>query len=100
MELHKKRHGRRLDHEEKTRKKRARSVHEESKKAQTLFGLKGKLFAKERYKEKVEMRKRIKTHEEKDALVKGKKKDEAAIPQYLLDRDEVNRTKVLSNMIK
>ena len=47
------------------------------------------------------MRKTIKAHEEKDAQVKApKNKEEGAIPAYLLDRNEVNRTKVLSNMIK
>ena len=47
------------------------------------------------------MRKAIKAHEEKDANVEStKQRDEGAIPAYLLDRNEVNRTKVLSNMIK
>ena len=47
------------------------------------------------------MRKAIKAHEEKDAQVKQPKNtEEGAIPAYLLDRNEVNRTKVLSNMIK
>ena len=47
------------------------------------------------------MKKAIKAHEEKDANVeKTKQSDEGAIPAYLLDRNEVNRTKVLSNMIK
>jgi ribosome biogenesis protein NSA2 len=42
----------------------------------------------------------MKTHEEKDAAVKDKKKEEGAIPTYLMEREEVNRTKILSNMIK
>lgn len=47
------------------------------------------------------MKKNIKAHEEKDATAKSQKKvEEGAIPAYLLDRNEVNRTKVLSNMIK
>ena len=47
------------------------------------------------------MRKAIKAHEEKDAQVKQPKNtEEGAVPAYLLDRNEVNRTKVLSNMIK
>ena len=51
--------------------------------------------------QKVMMKKNIKAHEEKDATVKQEKKpDEGAVPAYLLDRNEVNRTKVLSNMIK
>merc|ERR1712166_1111801 len=40
-------------------------------------------------------------HEEKEATVKDEKqKVDGAVPAYLLDRNEVNRTKVLSNMIK
>ena len=101
MELYAKRYGKRFDHEEKQRKKQARSVKEMATKAQSLHGLKGKLFAKERYKEKVNMRKTIKAHEQKEATVKDeKKKEDGAVPAYLLDRNEVNRTKVLSNMIK
>ena len=47
------------------------------------------------------MKKNIKAHEEKDATVQNEKKvEDGAIPTYLLDRNEVNRTKVLSNMIK
>ena len=43
----------------------------------------------------------MKAHEEKEATVDSSKKvEEGAIPAYLLDRNEVNRTKVLSNMIK
>ena len=66
-----------------------------------MHGIKAKLESKERYKEKAKMKKAIKAHEEKDANVeKTKQSDEGAIPAYLLDRNEVNRTKVLSNMIK
>jgi ribosome biogenesis protein NSA2 len=101
MELHTKRYGKRYDHEEKMRKKEARSVKDIANKARNLHGLKGKLFAKERYKEKIKMRKTIKAHQEKDATVKDeRKKEDGAVPAYLLDRNEVNRTKVLSNMIK
>merc|ERR1712166_173616 len=84
-----------------TRKKEARSVKDIAAKAKSLHGIKGKLFAKERYKEKIKMRKTIKAHEEKEATVKDEKeKTDGAVPAYLLDRNEVNRTKVLSNMIK
>lgn len=101
MELHEKRFGKRFDHDERKRKREAREVKEVAKKAQELHGIKGKLYAKQRYKEKVKMRKNIKAHEEKQATVTNDKKvDEGAIPAYLLDRNEVNRTKVLSNMIK
>jgi ribosome biogenesis protein NSA2 len=101
MELHEKRFGKRFDHDEKVRKKEARSVKVISKKAQELHGMKGKLYAKERYKEKVQMRKNMKAHEEKEATAESTKKvEDGAVPAYLLDRNEVNRTKVLSNMIK
>lgn len=101
MELYQKRYGKRFDHEEKQRKKAARSVKDIAEKAKSLHGLKGKLFAKERFKEKIRMRKTIKAHEEKDATAKDeKKREDGAVPAYLLDRNEVNRTKVLSNMIK
>jgi ribosome biogenesis protein NSA2 len=66
-----------------------------------LHGIKGKLYAKQRYKEKIKMKKNIMAHEEKEATATEEKKvAEGAIPTYLLDRNEVNRTKVLSNMIK
>ena len=101
MELFKKRYGQRFDAEERKRKKEARSVHDVSQKSQNLHGMKGKLHAKKQYKEKAKMKKAIKAHEEKDATTKAPKhKEEGAIPAYLLDRNEVNRTKVLSNMIK
>lgn len=44
MELHKKRYGERLDAEEKRRKKEARKSKVIAKKAQTLKGIKAKLF--------------------------------------------------------
>ena len=46
------------------------------------------------------MKKTLKMHEEKDAEVKVTKENEAALPTYLLDRDETNRSKILSNTIK
>ena len=52
-----KKHGRRLNHEEKKRKKEAREVHKLSTKAQKLHGLKAKLYNRKRYTEKIEMKK-------------------------------------------
>jgi len=101
IELHRKRFGRRFDHETKMRKKAAREHKLISKKAQSLHGIKGKLFAQERRKEKLQMKKTLKAHEEK--LNKKKDKEavpEGAVPGYLLDREGENRAKVLSNMIK
>mmetsp|Transcript_27199 Transcript_27199/g.65481 ORF Transcript_27199/g.65481 Transcript_27199/m.65481 type:complete len:261 (-) Transcript_27199:59-841(-) len=101
MELFRKRFGRRQNHEERLRKKEARKPKEDAKKSRKLRGIKAKLWSKKRYTEKATMRKRIKMHQEKDA----KEKDadavpKGAVPSYLLDREGVTRTKVLSNMIK
>ncbi|KAK2195852.1 bifunctional Ribosomal biogenesis NSA2 family/Ribosomal protein S8e-ribosomal biogenesis NSA2 [Babesia duncani] len=98
IERHIKLHGRRFDHEVRMRKKAARAVHKESKRFQRLRGLKAKLVRKQRYAEKVEMTKR--QHEEKEGESKLVERTDGAIPAYLLERGEVNRTKILSNMIK
>ncbi|KAL4493419.1 hypothetical protein ABPG72_007427 [Tetrahymena utriculariae] len=100
IELHKKRFGERLDAAEKRRKKDSREHKVISKKAQTLKGLKAKLFNKERFKEKIRMKKLIKAHEEKDVEVKTDQVKEGAVPTYLLDREKTDNSKVLSNMIK
>jgi len=100
IELHKKRYGERLDAEERRRKKEAREHKLISKKAKTLKGIKAKIFNKQRYKEKVRMKKLIKAHEEKDVEVKNADVKEGAVPTYLLDRDTVSNTKILANTIK
>ncbi|KAK6017140.1 ribosomal protein S8e [Ostertagia ostertagi] len=76
MDLHRKRHGRRLDYEERQRKKQARAGHERSQMAKKLRGHKAKLYHKKRYSEK------------------------GAVPAYLLDRQQQTTGTVLSNMIK
>jgi len=63
MDLHKKRFGERQDAEEKRRMKEARKSKVIDKKAQTLKGIKAKLFNKERFKQKIQMKKTIKEHE-------------------------------------
>jgi len=101
IELHRKRHGYRLDYHERRRKKEAREPHERAQKARKLRGLRAKLYNKQRHAEKVQMKKTLKMHEEK--RTKQRKEDkvpEGAIPAYLLDREGQNRAKVLSNMIK
>lgn len=70
IDLHKKRFGERRDKQELIRKKIAREPHKISKKAQSLKGLKAKLYNQERFKEKVKMKKIIKAHEEKEVEVK------------------------------
>lgn len=62
IDLHRKRFGQRFDADEKRRKKEARKTKVISKKAQTLRGLKAKIFNKERFKQKVQMKKTIKEH--------------------------------------
>ncbi|KAH9309580.1 hypothetical protein KI387_037491, partial [Taxus chinensis] len=101
IELHRKRHGYRLDHFEKKRKKEARQVHTRAAFAQKALGIKGKMFAKKRYAEKALMKKTIAMHEQKTNRRKTDDNvQEGAVPAYLLDRDATTRAKVLSNTIK
>ncbi|KCV68076.1 ribosome biogenesis protein N [Fonticula alba] len=101
IELAQKRHGQRFDHAERTRKRKAREVHKQSQFAQKVHGLRAKLHNRKRRVEKIQMKKTIKMHEERATT---KRDDDAvpdgAIPAYLMDREGVNRSKVLSNMIK
>lgn len=71
-----------------------------AKKAKKLRGIKAKIFHKERYKEKVNIKKAIKAHQEKDATSKVKKNNETPVPTYLMDRETTNSNKILSNMVK
>jgi ribosome biogenesis protein NSA2 len=64
------RYGKRFDHHERLRKKKARMVHKVAKTARKLRGIKAKLFAKKRYIEKATMKKTLKAHQEKDAKAK------------------------------
>ncbi|KAJ1988852.1 Ribosome biogenesis protein [Dimargaris cristalligena] len=96
-----KKHGRRFDHAERTRKREARQVHKISAYAQKVHGLKAKMFNKKRRNEKIQMQKTIKMHEAKNAQQKNDEPvPEGAVPAYLLDREGQQRAKVLSNMIK
>lgn len=101
IELHRRRYGYRLDHHERLRKRKGRQVHEDAQKAKTLRGLKAKMHTKKRYSEKVQMKKTLKMHEEKQTKQRGQEAAaEGAVPVYLLDREKQTRAKVLSNMIK
>lgn len=101
MERHTKLHGRRLDHEERARKRAAREGHEASDKAQNLRGLRAKLHAQKRHKEKIQMRKQIKAHEERNVKSAAPDKEPAnPVPAYLLDRNNPTSAKALSSSIK
>lgn len=101
IELAIKRHGRRLDHFEKKRKKEGREPHKQALKAKKLKGLKAKMYNKKRHAEKVQLKKTLKMHEEKNTKAKDTTKvPDSAVPAYLLDREGQSRAKVLSNMIK
>nr|AMB72437.1 ribosomal biogenesis NSA2-like protein [Mesembryanthemum crystallinum] len=101
IDLHRKRYGKRFDHEERQRKKGAREVKKISKKAQNTLGLKGKIFANKRYAEKAQMKKTLKMHEESSSRRKvDDDVQDGAVPAYLLDREQTTRAKILSNTIK
>ncbi|KAG7122989.1 Ribosome biogenesis protein nsa2 like [Verticillium longisporum] len=89
-----------LDHEERTRKKLAREGHKQSKDAQNLRGLKAKLRAEDRRKEKIQMRKKIKAHEERDVKTTNDEEPSEPMPAYLLDRKNPNMAKAISSQIK
>jgi len=101
IELWQKRHGYRLDYFERKRKKEARAVHVNARKARKLRGIKAKMYNKKRYSEKAQLRKTIKQHEE-SLSKRGNELPvrEGAQPAFLLDRQNATRAKVLSQMIK
>jgi len=101
MELHKKRFGRRLNHEEKERKKEARIVHKRAEFARKVHGLRAIQHHAQRYKEKATMKKTINAHQERtNKRTKDEEVKPGALPSYLLDREKVSRAKVLSNTVK
>ncbi|KAL0227398.1 hypothetical protein P9112_014722 [Eukaryota sp. TZLM1-RC] len=101
IELHLKRHGRRLDYHERQRKREAREPHRIAKESKSVHGLRAKLLNKQRFKEKAQMKKMINMHEKKNTTrATDDNVPDGAVPAYLLDRENVSRGKVLSNMIK
>ncbi|XP_044013375.1 ribosome biogenesis protein NSA2 homolog [Aphidius gifuensis] len=100
IERHRKLYGRRPDYEERKRKREAREPHRRAAQARNLRGIKAKIFNKERRNEKIQMKKKIKAHEQKKVKETTEPIQDGALPAYLLDRGITNRTKVLSNMIK
>ncbi|KAJ8890414.1 hypothetical protein PR048_009922 [Dryococelus australis] len=100
IERHRKLHGRRFDYEERKRKREAREPHKRAEQAKKLRGLKAKMFNKQRRNEKIQMKRKIKMHEEKKVKIAREQPSDGALPVYLLDREVQSRAKVLSNMIK
>ena len=64
---------------------------------ETIF--RAKLYNKRRQNEKIQMKKTIKSHEEKETKQR-EEVPEGALPPYLLDREKQSRAKILSNTIK
>jgi len=93
-------YGRRLDHEERTRKRAAREGHDLAEKAQNLRGIRAKRFAEKRHQQKIQMKKAIKAHEERNVKTTAEKESAGPIPTYLLDRNIPNNAKALSSAIK
>jgi ribosome biogenesis protein NSA2 len=101
IELHKKRHGVRMDAEERQRKKEARQAHKRSEFAQHVHGIRAKLYSQKRFKEKAAMRKTINMQNESSNQHKNDDTiPDGAVPAYLLDREGASRAKVLSNTVK
>nr|ACO10928.1 TGF-beta-inducible nuclear protein 1 [Caligus rogercresseyi] len=101
MELFRKRHGRRLDYEERKRKKEAREPKKRAATARKLRGLKSKLYNKERFKEKVQIKKTIEAHKRKKTPNQSVEAEfPGAVPAYLLDRNKESVGTSLSKQIK
>lgn len=101
MERWQRLHGKRLDHDERARKRTARQGHDASEKAQNLRGLRAKMYAEKRHKEKIQMRKQIKAHEERNVKAAAPDADPAnPVPAYLLDRKTPTSAKAISSAIK
>ncbi|KAI1820902.1 ribosomal protein S8e [Xylaria intraflava] len=92
--------GKRLDHEEKARKRQAREGHKRSADAQNLRGHRAKMMNEARRIEKIQMRKQIKALEERNVTTTDSKDPSQPLPSYLLDRNDPNTAKALSSSIK
>ena len=101
MELWRKRFGKRLDEDERQEEKKAKEGVRISVLSRKLTGIKAKLFHKDRYKQKAEMKKTINTFE----ASKAKDKTTSAIgsepvPVYLMDQTNTRTAEVLTNSLK
>jgi ribosome biogenesis protein NSA2 len=83
------------------RKREARAVHHASATAQKTFGIKAKLLHAKRHAEKVQLKKTLKVHDERNAKQSDNSNvPEGALPTYLLDRENEKNAKTLSTAIK
>jgi hypothetical protein len=76
------------NHADNRRKRTAREAHKSSAETQKMVGHKAKMHHAKRHSEKVQMKKQLKAHDERNV----KQKDdgavkEGALPAYLLDRE-------------
>jgi len=71
-----------------------------AEKAKKLRGLKAKIYNKERFNEKVQMKKTLRAFEKKKTEGKVEKDEEGAVPAYLLDRKDHTEGKALSKQVK
>lgn len=96
-----KQYGRRLDYEDRKRKRLAReSAHQNSDNAQNFRGLRAKLHQQKRHKEKIQMKKAIRAHEERNVKTAEETPNTEPLPQYLLDRTNPKSAKALSSAVK
>lgn len=83
------------------RKREARAAHKSSAVAQKTFGLKAKLLHAKRHREKVQMKKTLKAHDERNVKqADSGTVSDGALPTYLLDREVQKDAKALSTAIK
>src|SRR5882757_782569 len=83
------------------RKREARAVHRQSAVAQKAFGLKAKILHAKRHAEKVQLKKTLKAHDERNIKqADSSTVPDDALPTYLLDREGQKDAKALSTAIK
>lgn len=101
MELWRKRFGKRFDEEERLRKKEAKEGVRIAKQAKTLRGIKAKIFNKDRYKQKAEMKKTINTFQKSKAQDNSMSAvGDEPIPVFLMDQTNTRTGDILQNSIK
>lgn len=76
-------------------------MHRSSKVAQNLIGLRAKLHNRKRHVAKIQMKKQIRQHEQRNVKQSEPSvPSDGAVPAYLLDRAQEKNAKQLSSMVK